>query len=156
VSDWKDLKMDEFDTALHSRLGALEASVPISARPEHRRVRRRFSLGTTLGIAAACLLAGAVTGSAVTNQVRSYPGLFGPDEIFHCSKLQEMAPPEAAAALAGLGYRVTWQVESPTEQTRLSEVPPDEGFIVGGALVDGGLLVVVQTGPRGDWQPQPC
>lgn len=151
--------MDDFDKRLRSRLERLESTLPVgqtsSARP--KRTPLRLSLGVASAIAAVALLAGAVAGATVVSEgVRGYPGLFALGGPFHCTRIQQMAPPQAEAALNELGYDVTWQVEDRGLGTSVqTPTAPPDGYIIEGVLHGANLLLVVERGEGAVPVPEP-
>jgi hypothetical protein len=147
-------------TDLHTRLAAMEARVPSAAPPSvrhERRLRRAFpfALGPTLAlITAATVIAG---GAAVVQLVREAPGVENPGQPLAGAALECMSPPEAADYLAAHGFvNVVWQVETGDASRKNGTstqraTPPEHGYVVPGAIVDGQLLMVIdqRTGATG-------
>jgi hypothetical protein len=88
--------------------------------------------------------------------VQGWPGAENPGQPLAGAGLECMSPPAAAAYLVAHGFtRVVWQVErnepnggpSSTQGT----VPPEHGYVVPGAIIDGTLYMVVdqRTGASG-------
>jgi len=144
------------DTDLKTRLAAIEARAPGAQQPpkllrSRRRWRPRlyapaaFAPGLVLAIAVATA-GGAIAGFL---SVRGYPGAQNPDQPLAGANLECMSPPEAASYLATHGYTdVVWQVETGstsqnTDSTTQQETPPDHGFVVPGAFLGDGRLIMI-------------
>jgi hypothetical protein len=148
------------DDELDTRLAALEARAPAAglppARSDARPMRRRFgspglvAAGLTLVVGAT-----AVAGGVVLEAARGHEGVENPGQPLHGANMECMSPPEAAAFLAGKGFRdVVWQVESGTgkDGRSIQQVhAPEHGFVVPGAIIEGTLYMVVdqREGARG-------
>ena len=135
---------ERFDDEFRARLGRLEADLAEDVPPAPRIVGRRAAPRLTplsLVASLALLVIGFIAG-CTTHQLawdRDHPALFSNGGALYCSGIQEMAPPEAALALAALGYDVTWQVEDHAAHTVvLASEPPDSGR----------LAAAVQMGPE--------
>jgi hypothetical protein len=151
---------NRFDDKMRHRLSRLEDSIPVGGPSGRRPARRplRISVSAVFGIAAACLLAGAVAGATVVSSgVQSQPGLFAPGGIFACTQIREMSPQQAGGALAELGYDVTWQVEDrDSGSSQPTAEAPKDGFIVEGVLDGSQLLLVVARGAGVQPVPSTC
>jgi hypothetical protein len=137
---------------LRGRLEAMEARIPTPAAIPTVAPRRRFGRLAPVALVPALLVISAATvvaGGAVVGLVRSAPGVENPGQPLAGANLECMAPRDAAAYLAARGYtNVSWQVETGDATgkngttTHLS-VPPEHGYVVPGAIVDGQLLMVI-------------
>jgi hypothetical protein len=147
---------DDLDT----RLAALEAAVPVDAAlpPLPRAGRRRLAL-TPVALAGLLVLAmvgsAAAGGAIVAGLVAAYPGVQNPGQPLEGARMECMSPPEAAAYLAERGFTdVIWQVESGTAGTKTGRsvqqaTPPEHGYVVPGAILSDGRLIMV-VDQRGD------
>jgi hypothetical protein len=149
--------MDEHDEQLAGRLSALERSLPGPERPLGTLGRRpggrhrRWKAGLLLGIALLVLASG-TTGAAIQQAVTGHPGVFAPGGVLACSSIRSMSPPAANAALSAVGYQATWQIEDRDQKTStIASVPPADGYIVDGVLLQGNeLLLVVVRGAHAE------
>lgn len=146
-------------TDLATRLAGLEARIPADGDPpalplSDRLQRRRQRLGA-IALAPALVLAigvGVVAGGAVIEGIEALalPGAQNPGQSLEGAGLECMSPPEAAAYLAGRGFTdVVWQVETGTagdkgsQASRQQATAPDHGYVVPGAFLPDGRLIVV-------------
>jgi hypothetical protein len=147
------------DLDLKDRLSAIESRAPSSEPPtlgarSHRRLALSFATAPLLVLAvAATAFAGVVV---VGGFVQGHPGVENPGQPLNGAALECMTPPQAAAYLTAHGFtNVQWQVETGTSKgdgtTTFVTVPPEHGYVVPGAIVDGQLLMVVdqRTGATG-------
>ncbi len=140
---------EEFDTRLKERLVRLQEGLPdMSAKTRGSRQMRLSALalvlvgllGVATGVAATSVVFREVSGGPV-------PGVFSPGGPLYCSSIYQMAPVVADPLLRELGYKVTWQIEDRDAKTSVqSTIPPSDGFIVEGAIVQGVLILVVERG----------
>jgi hypothetical protein len=144
---------------LDPRLAALEARVPVEASPSLPEDTRRPAPHIALSLAAALVLAlavgaTAIAGAAVTGLIAfGAPGVENPGQPLAGANLECMSPPDAAAYLAAHGFtNVAWQVETTTKDPTGTTVarpdaiaasPPEHGYVVPGAIVDGQLHMIV-------------
>jgi hypothetical protein len=143
------------DAQLRARLAALEATAPTGEPPAARMLRRRRgSIALSIPAAALLLVALAATAAGaivVANlQARGTDGVENPGQPLAGANLECMSPPEAAAYLAAHGFAaVVWQVERGDVATKnraastQAATPPDHGYVIPGAIVDGTLYMVV-------------
>ena len=137
---------------LQTRLAAMEQRVPTNAAPSLVR-RRRFGRTAPLAVAPALVLVVAATvmagGAAIAGLVRGAPGVENPGQPLEGAALECMSPTEAAAYLTAHGFtNVSWQVETGDvagKHGTTSHVsnPPEHGYVVPGAIIDGQLLMVI-------------
>lgn len=155
------------DNDLASRLAALEASAPGTARPPAlpaRRRRGRFVVSMAMApMLALVVVAASATGAVVvSNLVKGYPGIQNDGQPLAGAHMECMTPPDAAAFLAAHGFtNVDWQVESgdpllPQGGKGTSSVhqstPPAHGYVVPGSLLDDGSVIMIvdqRTGATG-------
>lgn len=143
---------------LETRLAALEARAPgRDDPPDLPTGRRRRRLTAPIAIApvlvlaiAATAAAGGVAGGAiVANLVSGYPGVQNPGQPLEGANLECMTPRQAAAYLAGHGFTdVVWQVETGTAGEKgggsaQRATPPDHGYVVPGAILGDGQLIMI-------------
>jgi hypothetical protein len=146
---------DDLDT----RLTALEARQPVAARPPQLPVssgRRRRGAVALLAAPVLVLLLGAtaLAGPTIYGMlVRGAPGIENPGQPLHGANLECMTPPEAAAYLVAHGYTdVLWQIEVTDKGPGAADPqqvawPPEHGFVVPGAIIDGQLHMIVDQRP---------
>lgn len=145
------------DTDLKTRLAAIEARAPGAQQPpellrsppgwRHRLFASvAFAPGLVLAIAVTATAGGAIAGILA---VRGYPGAQNPGQPLAGANLECMSPPAAASYLATNGYTdVVWQVETGsvsenTDSTTQQETPPEHGFVVPGAFLGDGRLIMI-------------
>jgi len=157
--------MDDADLDLDTRLSALAGRAPGRDDPPALVSvgrRRRLVLSLTLGpVLVLALVATATAGLVAVNQLaKAYPGIENPGQPLAGARLECLTPPQAAAFLAGHGYRdVVWQVESgdvhgPKGASRSIQqaTPPEHGYVIPTSVLDDGRLYVVidqRTGATG-------
>jgi len=156
---------DPFDDKLRERLRRLTAAIPVEpsstpARPpgpaRWRPRSRRALAGAALLVAVISLgAAGAILTFGRPSVSSSAFAAGGP---LHCSGIDQLAPPDAAAWLDGHHLRVRWQVEDRDEGSfQLMESAPERGAIVDALeLDDGSLLVLVDARRDTALAPRPC
>lgn len=141
---------DDIDT----RLAALEARAPgRDDPPELPRSGRRGRFATPLVLAPVLVLelvaSAAAGGAIVATIVQGYPGVQNPGQPLEGANLECMAPPEAAAYLAGHGFTdVVWQVESGDIEGKSGSsvqmaTPPDHGYVIPAAILSDGKLHMI-------------
>ncbi len=149
--------MQDFDQDLSARLAALEGRAPASGGPPvlPGRHRRRFALPIALAPALAlAVVATTAAGVVVSQLAQSHPGIENPGQPLAGAEMECMTPPEAAAFLAGHGFTdVDWQVESGavigadggkgTSSTTHQSIAPTHGYVIPGALLDDGQVIMV-------------
>ncbi|HEX7948906.1 MAG TPA: hypothetical protein VF494_01050 [Candidatus Limnocylindrales bacterium] len=93
-------------------------------------------------LAATTVIGGALV---VGEAVRGVPGVDSPGQPLYGAGLECMSPPEAAAYLTGHGFTDTvWQVERDgAKEIAHVSTPPEHGYVVPGAIVDGVLIMIV-------------
>ena len=133
---------------LASRLAALEERAPGDIDPPALRPRsRRRALAPLLlaGVLITVTVASVAAGAASLLQV--LPGVENSGQPLHGAQLECMSPPAAAAYLARRGFDdVLWQVESGRRKdgtTVQQRTPPAHGYVVPGAILPGGTLIMV-------------
>ncbi len=133
---------------LASRLTALEDRAPGDIDPPTLRPRsRRRALAPLLlaGVLIPVTVASVAAGAALLAQ--GYPGVENKGQPLHGAQLECMSPPAAAAYLARRGFDdVIWQVESGRSKDGTSvqqRTPPQHGYVVPGAVLPGGTLMMV-------------
>ncbi len=143
------------DDELNSRLTAMEARVPGARRPAPNVARhsRRGRLLAPIGLAPVLILAIAATaaGGAVAGilMVRGYEGAENQGQPLAGAQLECMSPPQAASYLADHGFtNVVWQVETgsiPSNDGNTSQqaAPPEHGYVIPGAFLSDGQLIVI-------------
>ena len=144
------------DDDLNSRLTAMEARAPGARRPlpNLSRPAPRSRLLAPVALAPALVLAIAATaaaGGAVAGMlaVQARPGAENPGQPLAGAGLECMSPLQAASYLAGHGFtNVVWQVESgsvsgKTGTTTQEAVPPAHGYVVPGAFLGDGQLIMI-------------
>lgn len=147
-----ELDLDPRLTALEGRV---EADLPTPALPAHGRRTPRLAVSlATAGVLVLALGATALAGAAATGLIAfGAPGVENPGEPLEGAGLECMSPPEAAAYLAGHGYRdVVWQIEtttkdptgvaSPAAPVQVS-TPPEHGYVIPGSIIRGQLHMIV-------------
>ena len=167
LDDEGDTMHDE-DLDLGTRLSALEASAPAVGEPPglpSRRRRGRFAVSMAMApIFALVLVATAAAGAVVISNIAvGHPGIENPGQPLAGAQMECMTPPQAAAFLAQHGFLdVDWQVESgsisSSDGSKGSNVsvhqssPPQHGYVVPGALLENGQVIMVidqRTGAAG-------
>lgn len=139
---------------LETRLAALEARAPAPGEPpELPRPRRAGRLAAPVVLAPLLVLAlvasAAAGGAVVATLVQSHEGVENPGQPLEGAQLECMSPPEAAAYLAEHGFGdVVWQVESgvagsKTGSTVQQATPPGHGYVVPGAILSDGRLIMI-------------
>lgn len=153
------------DRRLHERLARLTAAIPVDAYPgataaARRAARRRRTL--RVGLLAVGMVTlftlGAVAGSLIMGRPSDSTGAFGRGGVLHCSGVDQLSPPTAAAWLSARGLVAHWQVEDRTARTSIQQdIPPDRGAIVAALeLADSHLLILVERDRREPLPPRPC
>jgi hypothetical protein len=152
--------MDRHDLDLDTRLAALEARAPGSARPPvlpARGRRGRFAVSTAMAALLVLAVVATTTAGAVfvSGLVQDYPGIQNPGQPLAGAHMECMAPREAAAFLAAHGFtNVDWQVEGgdPTRKVDGQDattsvhmrIPPEHGYVIpGSVLKDGSVIMIV-------------
>lgn len=147
--------MTDTDSDLRDRLVAMESRLETTEPPAlptrpGRRLALSFAAGPLLVLA---VVATAAAGIVAAGQVRGYPGVENPGQPLAGAQLECMTPPQAAAYIAAHGIKtVVWQVErdapgatvdgKPRTTSTQQPAPPETGFVVAGAIVDGTLLMI--------------
>jgi hypothetical protein len=144
------------DDDLNSRLTAMEARAPGAQRslPELGRASQRTRLFAPIALAPALVLAIAATaaaGGAVAGMlaVQGHAGAENPGQPLAGAGLECMSPPQAASYLAGHGFtNVVWQMETgsvtgKTGTTTQQATPPEHGYVVPGAFLGDGQLIMI-------------
>jgi len=150
---------DDLELDLAARLTALEARAPASMEPPALPGRRRRGrLAVAMAMAPALILALVATTAAgaivITRMAEGYPGIENPGQPLAGAAMECMAPPAAAAFLAGHGYtRVDWQVETGSVLTADGgkgssrgvqvSAAPAHGYVIPGSLLPDGTVVMV-------------
>ncbi len=155
--------MNEIDRDLEQRLRRLEVSLPVGAQTlpltaDRRAVR--LAGGATGLIASLLLVAGVAAGGVrlVTLATAPGEGLFNPGQPLHCSGVERMTPQDADRFLRAQGYDVTWQIEDRDPRTpyRLSETPPERGFVIDGVAHGVKLTMIVEVGENAEPVHKDC
>ncbi len=139
---------------MDSRLAALEARAPVRDDPPALpRSGWRARLATPIVLAPVLVLAlvasAAAGGAVVASLAQAYPGVQNPGQPLEGANLECMSPPAAAAYLAKHGFAdVVWQVESglagaKSGKTVQVATPPDHGYVVPGAILSDGRLIML-------------
>lgn len=147
------------DTDIETRLAAMEARAPGTARPPSLPVpRRRGRFAISMAMAPVLILAVVATTAAgavvASGLVRGHPGIQNPGQPLAGARMECMTPPEAAALLAAHGFtNVDWQVESGdpvardagkgTTSNTHQPIPPEHGFVIPGSVLDDGSVIMV-------------
>ena len=144
------------DDELNGRLTAMEARAPGARRPlpDLSRPARRSRLLAPIALAPALVLAIAATaaaGGAVAGilAVHGYEGAENSGQPLAGAGLECMSPPQAASYLAVHGFtNVIWQIESgsvsgKTGTTTQAATPPVHGYVVPGAFLGDGQLIMI-------------
>jgi hypothetical protein len=155
------------DAELGSRLATLEADAPASELGSGWK-SRRGRRSPIPSLAGAVILSLAVAGVALAGTVWSgalvlpwttdrlpanfHPAAENPGQPLAGANLECMAPRQAADYLAAHGFaKVVWEVDrdatTPGGQQQQPEVrqstPPEHGYVIPGAIVDGTLTIVI-------------
>jgi len=143
------------DDELGSRLIAMEARAPGAQRalPDLSPRAPRSRLFAPVALAPALVLviaATAAAGGAVAGMlVQAHPGAENPGQPLAGAGLECMTPSEAGSYLAQHGFtNVVWQIESgsvtaKTDTTTQQSTPPEHGFVIPGAFLGDGQLIMV-------------
>lgn len=144
---------------IDARLATLEARVPVSVAPpdpeatSSRRHRRVVAL-VAAPVLVVALAATAAAGPTIYGLlVRGAPGIENPGQPLYGANMECMTPPQAAAFLAAHGYTdVVWQIEVTDKgpgsaDPQLAASPPEHGFVIPGAVIDGQLHMVIDQRP---------
>ena len=145
------------DNELQSRLAALEARAPVAGeRPDlsSTRARSRHRLLAPVALAPALVLvfvASAAAAGAIGSLlvVSAFPGAENPGQPLAGANLECMSPPAAATYLVSHGYtNVVWQVETGSASARTGTstqvaTPPQHGYVVPGAFLGDGQLIMI-------------
>jgi hypothetical protein len=144
------------DDDLNSRLTAMEARAPGAqkALPALGRASRRTRLFAPIALAPALVLAIAATaaaGGAVAGMfaAQAHPGAENPGQPLAGAGLECMSPSQAATYLTNHGFtNVVWQVETgsvtgKTGTTTQQATPPEHGFVIPGAFLGDGQLIMI-------------
>jgi hypothetical protein len=145
------------DDGLQNRLAALEARARVpDARPDltSAKTGRRHRLLAPVALAPALVLlfvASAAAAGAVGSlfAVRAFQGAENAGQPLAGANLECMSPPAAAAYLAGHSYtNIVWQVETGSVSARAGTstqvaTPPEHGFVVPGAFLGDGQLIMI-------------
>ena len=151
---------DTGDRLLDGRLAALEAALPAPTAPPsviaagRRRIGRRGLAFIVAPVALFAMVVTAAAGAALLGSpARGAPGIQNPGQPLAGANLECMSPPMAAAFLEAHGFHsVVWQVESgdPTTggpkgdaSSRQQSTPPIHGFVIPGALLPDGRVIMV-------------
>ena len=151
--------MNHDDSDLEGRLAALEASAPGTDNPPAlpaRRGRGRFAISMAMApVLALAAVASVAAGAVVISSLAvGYPGIENPGQPLAGARMECMTPPQAAAFLADHGFtNVDWQVESGamlaadggkgTNSSVHQSSPPAHGYVVPGALLPNGQVIMV-------------
>jgi hypothetical protein len=156
---------DPFDDRLRGRLERLTAAIPVepdpgAARSARRAAQRRRSLRVGVLAAGMVLLfaLGAVAGSLIMGRPSDSSGAFARGGLLHCSGIDQLPPPAAAAWLTDHDLVAHWQVEDRTAKTSVQQdAPPERGSITGALeLADGHVLILVDVDLDRPLPPRPC
>ena len=142
------------DDDLRARLVALEARTPHPAGPPplpaaRRRSRRLAPIALAPALLILIVATAAAGGAVVANLAHGYPGVENPGQPLAGANLECMSPPQAAAYLTARGYtNVVWQVETgpvggKSGGSVQQATPPDHGYVVPGAILGDGQLIMV-------------
>jgi hypothetical protein len=155
---------DPFDDELLRRLERLTGAIPVADRrvtrvpTSVRRGRRPWRIA--LAAVGMLLVLALGTTAAILERDRpsSGPGAFAAGGLLHCSGVDQLSPPDAAAWLQARDFAVRWQVEDRSAGSSvLQDDAPDGGHIVDVlALDDGSLLVLVDLSRSEPPAPRPC
>ena len=139
------------DDELGARLRAIEAGEWV---PDQRRRVRRGAISVGLASAVVGLALGLGAGyttaaSVVTrSDIQQAEGAFNKGQPLYCSHLEDLPLPAAAQWLSDRGYTATWQWEQFPGGPQVKDVPPEEGVIVSGGMVDARTIAFV-VAPQG-------
>lgn len=156
---------DGFDDGLRGRLERLTAAIPVHSDPVSARAARRAAgrrRALRIGVLAAGMVLlfalGTVAGSLIMGRPSDSTGAFARGGLLHCSGLDQLPPPAAAAWLTAHDLVAHWQVEDRTAKTSVQqESPPDRGSITGALeLADGHVLILVDVDLDRPLPPRPC
>jgi hypothetical protein len=155
--------VDPFDGQLRARLERLALAIPVDPPGRRETARARWrprSWRASLG--AGVLLLVVSLGAAATLIQIGHPAssssAFAAGGPLHCSRLDQMTPPDAAAWLTAHGLRARWQVEDRAESSfAIVDSAPDRGVIVEAlALSDGSLVILVDRSRDTPAPPHAC
>lgn len=145
------------DADLASRLVTLEAEAPAAELGSGWKSRGRRSpmasaataVALSLALAGAAVAAGVASGALVipwtSGQLAAHghPAAENPGQPLSGARLECMSPGQAAAYLAARGFtKVIWELDRDASTTQVS-TPPQHGYVIPGAIVDGTLTIVI-------------